>query len=205
MDEADLMEVLDHHRLGNPPTRLPIRFRVDIVGSTSTLVSERIENAGMSAPPTLAGLLLAGLISDTLLHTSPTTTERDKLAAERLGRWAFVGGSPLEGETNQSFGEKCSGLDRLPLANPFSVVKGDFKAYDATDLRFGVAQIEVTDFVKISAQLEPLGTALDKLREQEGLDFAVLMVTDIVDGASRLIFRGNVPFSDELPYRKLPG
>ncbi len=64
-------------------------------------------------------------------------------------------------------------------------------------------KIEVTDFVKISAQLEALGAALDKLREQEGLDFAVLMVTDIVDGASRLIFRGNVPFSDELPYRKL--
>jgi manganese-dependent inorganic pyrophosphatase len=158
----------------------------------------------MSAPPQLAGLLLAGLISDTLLHTSPTSTERDKLAAERLGRWAFVGGSPLEGERIESFGEQVlnAGTD-IASRDPLSVVKGDFKAYDATDLKFGVAQIEVTDFVKISDQLEPLGSALDKLREQEGLDFAVLMVTDIVDGASRLIFRGNVPFTDELPYRKL--
>jgi len=204
LDEADLLEVLDHHRLGNPPTRLPIRFRVDIIGSTSTLVSERIENAGMSAPPELAGLLLAGLISDTLLHTSPTTTERDKLAAERLGRWAFVGGSPMEGETIESYGEQVlrAGTD-IATRDPLSVIRGDFKAYDATDQRFGVAQIEVTDFVKISAQLEPLGTALDKLREQEGLDFAVLMVTDIVDGSSRLIFRGDVRFTDELPYRKL--
>jgi manganese-dependent inorganic pyrophosphatase len=205
LDEADLVEVLDHHRLGNPPTRLPIRFRVDIVGSTSTLVSERIVNAGLSAPPELAGLLLAGLISDTLAHTSPTSTERDKLAAERLGRWSFVGGSPLEGETIESYGEQVlrAGTD-IATRDLLTVVKGDFKAYDATDLKFGIAQIEVTDFVKISDQLEPLGTALDKLREQEGLDFAVLMVTDIVDGASRLILRGNVPFTDELPYRKLP-
>jgi manganese-dependent inorganic pyrophosphatase len=205
LDEADLLEVLDHHRLGNPPTRLPIRFRVDIVGSTSTLVSERIESAGMSAPPELAGLLLAGLISDTLLHTSPTTTERDKKAAERLARWAFVGGSPLEGETLESYGEQVlrTGTD-ITTRDPLSVVKGDFKAYDAQDKKFGVAQIEVTDFVNISSQLEILGSALDKLREQEGLDFAVLMVTNIVDASSRLIFRGKVPFTDELPYRILP-
>jgi manganese-dependent inorganic pyrophosphatase len=205
LDEADLIEVLDHHRLGNPPTRLPIRFRVDIVGSTSTLVSERIENAGMSAPPDLAGLLLAGLISDTLLHTSPTTTERDHLAAARLGRWAFVGGAPLEGETLQSFGEQIlrAGTD-LSIRDPSSAVQGDLKIYDAEDRRFGVAQVEVTDFVEISDQLGSLGEALDHLREHEGLDFAVLMVTDIVGGSSRLIFRGNVPFTDELPYRRLP-
>ncbi|MCA9969733.1 MAG: DHH family phosphoesterase, partial [Anaerolineales bacterium] len=67
LDEADLLEILDHHRLGNPSTHTPIRFTVDVVGSTCTLVSERIDEAGLSAPPALAGLLLAGLISDTLL------------------------------------------------------------------------------------------------------------------------------------------
>ena len=86
LDEADLIEILDHHRLGNAPTRIPIKFTVDPVGSTSTLVSERIDEAGLSAPPELAGLLLAGLISDTLGLTSPTTTDRDRLAAKRLGR-----------------------------------------------------------------------------------------------------------------------
>jgi manganese-dependent inorganic pyrophosphatase len=205
LDEADLIEVLDHHRLGNPPTRIPIRFRVDIVGSTSTLVSERIENAGMSAPPALAGLLLAGLISDTLMHTSPTTTGRDKAAADRLGRWTFVGGSPLEDETLQSFGEQVlhAGTD-LSIRDPSSAVQADLKIYDAEDKRFGVAQVEVTDFVEISDQLVPLGEALDHLRDREVLDFAVLMVTDIVGGSSRLIFRGKIPFADELPYRKLP-
>ncbi|MEM5776598.1 MAG: DHH family phosphoesterase, partial [Anaerolineaceae bacterium] len=106
LDEAELLEILDHHRLGNPSTRTPIRFTVDIVGSTSTLVSERIEDAGLSAPPHLAGLMLAGLLSDTLILTSPTTTDRDREAADRLARWAFVGGSVLANETIRSYGEK---------------------------------------------------------------------------------------------------
>ncbi len=74
---------------------------MDVVGSTSTLVSERIEDAGLSAPAPLAGLLLAGLLSDTLILTSPTTTPRDHQAAERLGRWAFVRSGLLAGETVQ--------------------------------------------------------------------------------------------------------
>jgi manganese-dependent inorganic pyrophosphatase len=122
-----------------------------------------------------------------------------------LGRWTFVGGAPLEGETVQSFGEQVlrAGTD-LTIRDPSSAVQGDLKIYDAEDHRFGVAQVEVTDFVEISDQLGSLGEALDHLREHEGLDFAVLMVTDIVGGSSRLIFRGNVAFMDELPYRRLP-
>ena len=92
LDEADLLEILDHHRLGNPSTHQPIRFTVDVVGSTSTLVSELTAEAGLSMPPALAGALLSGLLADTLILTSPTTTSRDKDAAQRLSRWAFVEG-----------------------------------------------------------------------------------------------------------------
>jgi manganese-dependent inorganic pyrophosphatase len=77
-EEAELVEILDHHRLGNPSTHLPIKMTVDIVGSTSTLVSEKIEEAGLRAPWQIAGVMLAGLLSDTLNLTSPTTTDRDK-------------------------------------------------------------------------------------------------------------------------------
>ena len=101
LEEAELLEILDHHRLGNPYTHQPIRFTVDIVGSTSTLVSELTAEAGLSMPPALAGTLLAGLLADTLILTSPTTTPRDKAAAERLSRWAFVGGSPLKGKRSK--------------------------------------------------------------------------------------------------------
>ena len=205
LDEADLLEVLDHHRLSNPPTRLPIRFRVDPVGSTSTLVSERIEDEGMSAPPELAGLMMAGLISDTLLLTSPTTTERDHRAIERLARWAFVGGSPLEGETIESFGRELLKVGAgLRTREPDHVVNGDLKVYDATGYTFGIAQVEVTDLVELEDELGGLEKALGKLRDQRGLDFTMLMVTDIVDGSSRILLKDPPPALSELPYRRLP-
>jgi manganese-dependent inorganic pyrophosphatase len=205
LEEAELLEVLDHHRLGNAPTRLPIRFRVDPVGSTSTLVSERIEEAGLSAAPALAGLMLAGLLSDTLLLTSPTTTERDHAAAERLGRWAFVGGAPLEGGTVETFGRQV--LDAgagLATRDPASVVRSDLKEYTDAGKHFAIAQVEVTDPNEAAAHLESLGKAMDALRSERGLDFGILMVTDIVGGSSRVLLRGAPPELNELPYPPLP-
>ncbi len=201
LDEAELLEILDHHRLGNPSTRTPIRFTVDIVGSTSTLVSERIEDAGLSAPPNLAGLMLAGLLSDTLILTSPTTTERDQIAAERLSRWAFVGGSALDGETIHSYGEKvlASGAG-LGARAPRDVVSSDMKIYRSGGFQFAVAQAEVSDLYEVSEHLERLTVALEELREQRGLDFAMLMVTDVVRGTSRLLVANQPPVLEDLPY-----
>jgi manganese-dependent inorganic pyrophosphatase len=204
LGEADLLEVLDHHRLGNPPTRLPIRFRVDPVGSTSTLVSERIEEAGLSAPPALAGLMLAGLLADSLLLTSPTTTERDHRAADRMARWAFVGGGPLEGENIESFGKQVllAGAG-LATRDPDDVVSSDLKLYTTAGKRFAIAQVEVTDLVEMSEQQQPISRALDRLRESRGLDFAMLMVTDIVDSSSRILISGAPAQLDELPYARM--
>ncbi len=201
LDDADLIEVLDHHRLGNAPTRTPIRFTIDVVGSTCTLVTERIVEAGLSAPPALAGLLLAGLISDTLILNSPTTTSRDHEAAARLLRWAKVGDSPLAGETLQSFGEQVlqSGAG-LSSRTPDEIVNSDFKQYEAGGLKFGVAQVEVTNRSQIAEYMDALNEALMKLRESKGLDFAMLMVTDVVRRGSRLLLTNNVPALEELPY-----
>jgi len=203
LDEADLLEVLDHHRLGNPPTRLPIRFRVDPVGSTSTLVSERIEDSGISAPPALAGLMLAGLLSDTLGLTSPTTTKRDHQAAERLGRWAFVSGGLLD-EDVASFSNHLLQVGvGLAARDPASVVNGDLKIYDTAKNCFGIAQVEVMNLIKLSDHLDSLNEALNRLRDQRGLEFAILMVTDIVDGSSRILMQGAPLVLDELPYKRL--
>jgi manganese-dependent inorganic pyrophosphatase len=204
LEEAELLEVLDHHRLGNAPTRLPIRFRVDPVGSTSTLVSERIEDEGLSAPPAVAGLLLAGLVADTLDLTSPTTTERDHVAKVRLARWAFVGGGPLEGEGLEHFARQLLEAGAgLATRNPDSVVTSDLKLYTAAGKRFAISQVEVTDILEVGDRLEALGRSLEKLREEKGLDFAILMVTDIVDGSSRILTRGAVAALEELPYPPL--
>ena len=202
LDEAELLEILDHHRLGNPHTHQPIKFTVDTVGSTSTLVSELTAEAGLSMPPALAGLLLAGLLADTLILTSPTTTERDKTAAERLARWAFVGNSQLKGETILSYGKQIlSAGAGLSNKDPNDIVSTDIKPYEAGGFKFAVAQAEVNDLLEIGEHLDALKTALNDLRDKRGLDFTILLITDVVRGSSRvLISTPNPPILDELPY-----
>jgi manganese-dependent inorganic pyrophosphatase len=204
LEEAELLEVLDHHRLGNPSTHLPIKFTVDIVGSTSTLVSERILDAGLSAPPKLAAMMLGGLLSDTLILKSPTTTNRDRDAAERLSRWAFVGVSALVDETIDSFGTKLltagSGLAARTAAE---VINGDMKLYNAGKYHFAISQAEVSDLMEVEDHIPALNEALQNLQRNKGLDFAMLMVTDVVIGSSRLLFANPPTVLDELPYHPL--
>ena len=205
LEEAELVEILDHHRLGNHSTHIPIRFTVDIVGSTSTLVAERIEDAGLAAPPALAGMLLAGLLSDTLILTSPTTTERDRRAAERLARWGFVRNSPVAGETIGGYGKQVVQAGAgLSTRDPKEVVSTDLKTYDAGGFQFAIAQAEVTDLMQLGEHLENLRQALDDLRKRRGLHFAMLMVTDVVDNSSRLILVNAPPLLDDLPYPHHP-
>lgn len=205
LEEAELLEILDHHRLGNPYTHQPIRFTVDIVGSTSTLVTELTAEAGLSMPPPLAGTLLAGLLSDTLILTSPTTTPRDKDAAERLARWAFVGASPLKGETIDSYGKAVlSAGAGLSNRKPEEIVSTDIKPFEGGGFKFAVAQAEVTDILQLTEHLAPLQKALNELRDKRGLDFAMLLVTDIVRGTSRLLISSNAPtVLNDLPYPPL--
>jgi manganese-dependent inorganic pyrophosphatase len=205
LEEAQLLEILDHHRLGNASTHVPIKFTVDIVGSTSTLVSERTEDAGLSMPPELAGLMLAGLLSDTLLLTSPTTTPRDERAAERLARWAFVRNGPLAGETIETYGQQVLRAGSgLASRDPWEVVSTDMKLYEADGIGFAIAQAEVTDLLQLDEHLPELRKALQELRKQRGVDFAMLMVTDVVSGSSRLIIDNEPPVFGDLPYPQQP-
>lgn len=205
IEEAELVEILDHHRLGNMSTHIPIRFSVDIVGSTSTLVAERIEDAGLSAPPEIAGVLLAGLLSDTLILTSPTTTERDRQAADRLARWSFILSGPLSGEKIETFGEQVINAGAgLATRDPEEIVNTDLKMYETGDYKFAIAQVEVTDLVQLSDMHEDLVNALKTLREKNGLNFTMLMVTDVVENGSRLILVNAPPVLDDLPYPREP-
>ncbi len=205
LEEAELIEILDHHRLGNPSTHVPIRFTVDIVGSTSTLVSEKVEEAGLSAPPRIAGMLLAGLLSDTLILTSPTTTERDHAAAKRLSRWAFVHGGPLAGENIQSYGEAILNAGAgLGTREPMELVNADLKLYDGGAYRFSASQVEVTDMRQLKQHLESLMEALEETRSQKAVDFAILMVTDVVHNSSNLLIVEEPSELGDLPYPRQP-
>lgn len=201
LDEAELIEILDHHRLDNASTHTPIRFTVDVVGSTSTLVSERIEDVGLSAPPKIAGVLLSGLLSDTLVLTSPTTTPRDHRAAERLVRWATGVGSPLEGETIESYGQQVVEAGAgLESRNPDEIVNQDMKKYEAGGFRFIIAQAEVTKFIESDETKIALVDALNRQRDKNGMDFSMLMITNVVGSSSRLMLSEGPPILKELPY-----
>jgi manganese-dependent inorganic pyrophosphatase len=145
--------------------------------------------------------MLAGLLSDTLILTSPTTTERDRCAADRLGRWAFVHTSPLMGETVISYGQQVlrSGAG-LSTRDPQEIVSTDFKIYESGDYNFVISQAEVTDLLQLDEHLEQLKEALDGLRQRRGLDFGMLMVTDVVNNTSRLLLVNAPPILDDLPY-----
>ncbi len=204
LDEADLLEVLDHHRLGNPPTKTPIPFTVDPVGSTSTLVSERIASAGLAPPVSIAGLLLAGLVADTLILKSPTTTGRDKLAADRLAGWALSSGG-LPFENYQTFGEAVLAAGAgLAVRDIDSIVNSDLKVYDGGGIKFGVAQVEVASLLELGQRLDEISAGLEALCKARGLALAALMVTDVVRGASRLVLAGQAERLNDLPYTRLP-
>lgn len=202
-EEAELLEILDHHRLGNPPTNAPIHFMVVPVGSTSTLVTERIADAGLAAPPDIAGVLLAGIISDTLYLISPTTTDRDKNAVKRLSRWAFTSDSPLAEETIDSYAEKilASGSG-LSARKPREIVAADIKAYEAGQFKFSISQVEVSDLYELKEHIKGLRNALEEYRESKGIDFAVLMVTDVVRGSSRILMVNPPAIFEDLPFTK---
>ena len=205
LEEAQLIEILDHHKLGNPPTNSPIRFNVEPVGSTSTLVTERISDAGFAAPPEIAILLLAGIISDTLNLISPTTTTRDHEALKKLSRWAFSGATKFIDDDVNSFAEKLlasgSGLGARPAEE---IVSGDLKYYDVGEYKFGIAQAEVSDLYEVEEYLDILKKSLIEMRESKGFDFAVLMVTDVVRGSSRLLLDNQPAIFEDLPYEPNP-
>lgn len=203
LDEADLLEVLDHHRLANPTTHNPIAFHVDPVGSSSTLVTERAMRSGLAVPRGVAGVLLSGVLSDTLLLKSPTTTGRDRVAAVQLAGWAFPeAADPYKAMIDYGWELLRAGAE-LASRTIESIVSGDYKEYEAGQVRFGVAQVEVTDMREIEARLDETRMALAALEKGSRLEFAALLVTDIINVRSRLLTSGRTPVLDALPYTKL--
>jgi len=177
---------------------------VEPVGSTSTLVWSQIERTGHPIPGQIAALLLAGIYSDTLILTSPTTTDREREAVKHLIPLAFATDSPLAGQVPEEFGRELlragAGLESRA---PRDVVRSDLKDYDAGGHKFGVAQVEVADEPDISSHIPALRDALGALCGEKGFGFAVLMITEVVTGSSRILIHTPPPPLSDLPYRRL--
>lgn len=170
---VEIREVIDHHKLGNPATNQPIAFTAAPVGSTSSLVAAKYREYGVQPPPPIAALLLAGILSDTVMLKSPTTTGFDREQADWLA--GHAGLDPI------AFGREifaaCSGFSAH--ASPREALCADFKHFAAGEVRFGVGQVEVVDFAEFERLREELRQALLQVRREDRLDLAALMVTDI--------------------------
>ncbi|RMF44932.1 MAG: putative manganese-dependent inorganic diphosphatase [Deltaproteobacteria bacterium] len=189
-DKVEILEVVDHHRLGNFHTDQPIRFVNQPVGSTCTVVAGLYRQAGLEPEPAYAALMLAGLMSDTVLLKSPTTTDIDRQVADWLGG--------LCGYDGIEFGRRMfqAGSSLAGFASGRDLVLSDFKEFAAGKLRFGVGQVEVVSFEEFHERRDELEQVLALLKEEKGLDMIGLLVTDIVHATSLLLALGG----RELPY-----
>lgn len=207
LEDAELVEVLDHHRLGNLPTPVPIRFHVEPVGSCSTLVAERGIETEQTFPLDIAGILLCGILSDTLVFRSPTTTPRDEAAARKLAVMAGLAPTPAEeaisGAIQELGGALLAAGAGLGTRDADEIVNGDLKFYESGGHSTGIAQVEVASFSEIAPRLADLRVALSKLQETHKLSLALLMVTDVVRGNSRLVVTGQPRLISTLPYAHL--
>ncbi len=199
--EAELLEVLDHHRLGTVNTAIPIAFHVDVTGSTSTLVAERMRLARQTPPPGVAGMLLSGIISDTLLFKSPTATQRDRGSAVWLA-WHAFGVDEAEQQMH-AYAEQLlrAGAD-LSKRSAQDIVQADFKMFEAGAVRFGVSQVEVTHYDAVLEREAEVGAALRAQQQQKNLNFAALMITDIVQNNSLLVCVGEARYYERLPFSR---
>ena len=183
-DRLAIVEILDHHRLGGFATTQPIHFWNNPVGSTSTLVAQLWFQHGETLPAPLAGLLMAGLVSDTLNLTSPTATPTDRAVLARLETLAGVCASDLAGEI-------FAAGSPLRTLTPAEAIMVDCKDFDEDGVRFTVAQIEEGGFGAFEEKQGELAAALEEHSRAGRLFFAALLVTDVHTQNSRLLLAGD--------------
>jgi len=198
-DQVEILEVIDHHRIGSFTSAQPILFRNEPVGSTSTIVAEGFFHQQVELTPATAGLLLAGLISDTLNLTSPTTTERDASVLSKLEQ--------VSGIQAGEFTEKLFASGSVLVSKtPDLAVVADCKAYAEKGRTFSVAQIEELGFDAFWKRRAELTHALDEHRAAKGYLFSALLVTDVVQQISLLLVAGPAVYVESIDYPEIePG
>ena len=198
-DEVEIIEIIDHHRIGSLVTQQPILFRNEPVGSTSTIVADCFFRQGVELPRAVAGLLLAGVVSDTLNLTSPTTTARDVEILKRLEQLSFVNA--------REFTEKLFASGSLLTLKPApQAVQTDCKEYAENNIKFSVAQIEEIGFEQFWKRKEELLAALEAYRAGRAYYFSALLVTDVTTQNSLLLAVGDEKFIKRIKYPRLePG
>jgi manganese-dependent inorganic pyrophosphatase len=196
-EEAEIVEVLDHHRLGGGlKSTQPIRFVNEPVGSTCTLVARQFRAAGIVPTPAIALCMASGIISDTLHLRSPTTTDVDR---EVLAWLAGQCGVDLDRYTREFF-EIGSALRSKA---PADVIREDCKEFSEHGVRFSISQIEETGFDLFWERKDDLRAALEEFAEKQRLDFSALLVTDVVSNGSLLLLSKESDAFEDINYPRL--
>ena len=198
-EEADVIEIIDHHRIGALNTHRPIYFLNDPVGSTSTIVADCFFRDGIEMPGEVAGLLLAGIIADTLNLSSPTSTQRDSAVLKRLEK--------LSGVNATRFAEDMFRSGSILVSRPApDAITSDCKDYNEQGQTFSVAQIEEIGFTQFWSCKEEVMRALQDYRANRGCFFAALLVTDVTRRNSLLLLAANREMMDTISYPEVePG
>ena len=182
-DQAEILEIIDHHRIGSLETSGPVYFRNQPVGCTATIITQMYDENGVDIPPQIAGLLLAAILSDTLALRSPTCTPVDENAAKRLAK---IAGVDIEEFSTEMFeaGEKLDGK------TPEEVFLQDFKVFMCGDIRFGVAQGSYMTRKNLQAAQALLQPYLEEARNKQNVEDLYMLLTDVPKEESVVICTG---------------
>ena len=182
LEEAEILEIIDHHRLADIQTLNPIYFRNEPVGSTNTIIAGMFQERGLFPSESLAGLLAAAIVSDTVMFKSPTCTERDRVVAERMAR---IAGVSLKELGKEIFSSSHDGKTIKEL------LQSDFKEFHIAGHSFAVAQITSVDTTDLFLRREEFLQAMSGVAKEKEYDMLLLMLTDVLLDGTWLLFVGD--------------
>ena len=183
LDQVDILEIIDHHRLADIQTRQPISVRNEPVGSTNTIITAMYQENGVMPSPRMAGLMAAAILSDTVMFKSPTCTKRDIAMAERLARIAKINLEELGKELYS-----VSGADDKSAEELF---RTDYKQFHIADKNLGVSQITCVDASHLLTRKDEFMAVMSKLKKDMDFDDVILMITDVLLEGSYLLYVGS--------------
>ena len=182
-DQAEILEIIDHHRIGSLETSGPVYFRNQPVGCTATIITQMYDENGVTIPQKIAGLLLAAILSDTLVFRSPTCTPIDVNAANRLAKLAGV-------DINEFANEMFEAGEKLDGKTAEEVFLQDFKVFMCGDIRFGVAQGSYMTRKNLTAAEALLKPYLEEARNKQNVEDIYMLLTDVPKEESVVICDG---------------
>ncbi len=181
IEEADILEIVDHHKVGNINSSSPINFRNMAVGSSCTIIYEMYKEAKVKPPKEIAGLLLSGIISDTLLFHSPTSTSLDEKEAQELTRIAKVDiNKYAKGMFEAAASIKGKTIEEL--------IYNDFKAFNISNRKIGIGQMTVIDYEKVLKEKDKYVAVLEKISKDHDYDIMAFCITDVINSNTYLLY-----------------